>query len=64
MERLACMAQARGKFIEAQKIQPNGETGRADVALAVINKLYSIDRSATNSASSVVRSVACRSSAS
>jgi hypothetical protein len=44
VERLACWAHARRKFIEAQKVQPKGKTGRADVALSLINKLYSIER--------------------
>ncbi|MDG9918824.1 IS66 family transposase [Pseudomonas juntendi] len=44
VERLACMAHARRKFVEAQKVQPKGKTGRADVALTMINKLYGIER--------------------
>ena len=44
VERLACMAHARRKFVEAQKVQPKGKTGRADIALTMINKLYSIER--------------------
>jgi len=44
VERLACMAHARRKFVEAQKVQPKGKTGRADIALAMINKLYGIER--------------------
>ncbi|WP_339493035.1 IS66 family transposase [Pseudomonas sp. EA_15y_Pfl2_R67] len=44
VERLACMAHARRKFVDAQKVQPKGKTGRADVALAMINKLYGIER--------------------
>ena len=44
IERLACMAHARRKFIEAQKVQPKGKAGRADMALALINKLYGIER--------------------
>ena len=44
VERLACWVHARRKFIEAQKVQPKGKTGRADVALNLINKLYSIER--------------------
>ena len=34
----------RGKFVEAQKVQPNGKTGRADMGLPPINKLYSTER--------------------
>ncbi|MFI8742161.1 IS66 family transposase [Pseudomonas sp. NPDC077405] len=44
VERLACWAHARRKFIEAKKVQPKGKTGRADVALNLINKLYGIER--------------------
>ncbi|HHM9390838.1 TPA: IS66 family transposase, partial [Pseudomonas aeruginosa] len=43
IERLGCWAHARRKFIEAQKVQPKGKTGRADVALSLINKLYGIE---------------------
>ena len=44
MERLGCWAHARRKFVEAQKVQPKGKTGRADIALNLINKLYGIER--------------------
>ncbi len=44
VERLACWAHARRKFIEAQKVQPKGKTGRADMALNLINKLYGMKR--------------------
>lgn len=44
VERLACWAHARRKFVEAQKVQPKGKTGRADVALNLINRLYAIER--------------------
>tara|TARA_R110002020_G_C16261901_1_gene770531 strand:+ start:464 stop:1978 length:1515 start_codon:yes stop_codon:yes gene_type:complete len=44
VERLGCWAHARRKFIEAQKAQPKGKTGRADMALSLINKLYGIER--------------------
>lgn len=44
VERLACWAHARRKFVEAQKVQPKGKTGRADMALNLINKLYGIER--------------------
>jgi len=43
IERLACMAHVRRKFVDAQKVQPKGKTGRADVALTMINKLYGIE---------------------
>lgn len=32
------------KFVEAQKVQSKGKTGRADSALNMINKLYGIER--------------------
>jgi hypothetical protein len=44
VERLACMAHARRKFVEAQKVHPKGKTGRADIALTMINKLYGVER--------------------
>ena len=44
VERLACMAHVRRKFVEAQKVQPKGKTGHADIALTMINKLYGIER--------------------
>lgn len=44
VERLGCWAHARRKFVEAQKVQPKGKTGRADIALTMINKLYGIER--------------------
>ena len=43
IERLACWAHARRKFVEAQKVQPKGKTGRADMALSLINRLYAIE---------------------
>ncbi|WP_079202260.1 IS66 family transposase [Pseudomonas sp. CC6-YY-74] len=44
VERLACWAHAQRKFVEAQKVQPKGKTGRADIALGMINKPYGIER--------------------
>jgi len=44
VERLGCWAHARRKFVEAQKVQPKGKTGRADIALNLINKLYGVER--------------------
>lgn len=44
IERMDCWAHARRKFVEAQKVQPKGKTGRADIALNLINKLYGIER--------------------
>lgn len=42
-ERLGCWVHARRKFVEAQKVQPKGKTGRTDIALNLINKLYGIE---------------------
>lgn len=44
VERLACWAHARRKFVDAQKLQPKGKTGRADMALNWIKRLYAIER--------------------
>lgn len=41
---LACMTHALRKFVDAQKVQPKGKTGRADIALTMINKLYGVER--------------------
>ena len=43
--RLGCWAHARRRFIEAQRLQPKGKTGKPDQALSWINKLYGIERS-------------------
>lgn len=42
--RLGCWVHARRKFVEAQRMQPKGKTGKADQALAYIAKLYRIER--------------------
>ncbi|MBB3189194.1 transposase [Halomonas cerina] len=41
-----CWAHARRKFVEAQKVQPKGKTGKADWALNQIRKLYAVERQA------------------
>ena len=46
--RLGCWAHARRKFIEAQKIQPKGKTGKADQGLAFIQSLYRIEQTLKN----------------
>ncbi len=48
--RIGCWAHARRKFIEAQKIQPKGKTGKADVAINEIRKLYAIEAKAKDDA--------------
>ena len=44
LQRLGCWAHARRKFIEAQREQPKGKTGKADQGLAFIQKLYMIEK--------------------
>lgn len=39
-----CRAHARRYFMEAQKAQPKGKTGRADKALQLIAKLYAVEK--------------------
>ncbi|MDA9003858.1 IS66 family transposase [bacterium] len=43
---LGCMAHARRKFIDAQKLQPKGKVGKADHAIAQIATLYRIEKKA------------------
>lgn len=43
IRRLGCMAHARRKFMDAKKALPKGKTGKADQALAFIQKLYRIE---------------------
>ena len=40
-----CMAHARRKFIDAKTVQGKNKTGKADVALSLIGKLYGIEAS-------------------
>lgn len=42
--RLGCWAHARRKFVDAKKLQPKGKTGKADQAIAFIQKLYRIEQ--------------------
>jgi hypothetical protein len=41
---LCCWAHARRKFKEAQQAQPRGKTGKADVAINFIAKLYGVEK--------------------
>lgn len=41
---LVCFAHVRRRFVEAVRVQPNGKRGRADEAVALIGKLYGIER--------------------
>ena len=42
--RLGCWAHARRKFVDAQKLQKKGKVGKADQAIAYIQKLYAIEQ--------------------
>ncbi len=44
LERLCCWTQARRNFVEAHPVQPKGNTGRAEIALNLINKLCGVER--------------------
>ena len=43
IERLACWAHVRRRFVAATRVQPKGKRGRADEAVSLIGKLYRID---------------------
>jgi len=59
-ERLGFWAHARRKLVEAQKVQPKGNPGRADIGLNLINKLYGIERDLKACGDLNVRSVVTR----
>ena len=40
---VGCWAHARRRFMDAKKAQPNGKSGKADMALSMIQKLYRIE---------------------
>jgi len=44
VERLACWAHVRRYFVDAVRVQPKGKRGKADEAVALIGKLYRIER--------------------
>lgn len=44
LTRLGCWAHARRKFIDAQRQQPKGKTGKSDIVLGLIKKLYAIEK--------------------
>lgn len=41
---VGCMAHARRKFMEAKQAQPKGKSGKADMALNLIQQLYGIEK--------------------
>jgi len=46
---LCCWAHSRRKFMEAQKAQPIGKTGKADMAVNFIGKLYGAEKQTKHS---------------
>jgi len=46
---LCCWAHSRRKFIEAQKAQPKGKIGKADMAINFIAKLYGVEKQTKDS---------------
>jgi transposase len=48
IERLACWAHVRRRFVEAVRVQPKGKRARADEAVSLIGKLYRIEREHKN----------------
>ena len=44
IEHLVCWAHVRRKFVEARRVQAKGKKGRADEAVALIGKLYGIEK--------------------
>jgi transposase len=61
IERLACWAHVRRRFVEATRVQPKGKRGKADEAVSLIGKLYRIEREHKD-ATSEVRHLARQSS--
>ena len=47
IERLACWAHVRRRFVDAVRVQPKGKRGKANEAVALIGKLYGIEREFT-----------------
>ena len=48
---VGCMAHARRKFMGAKQSQANGKSGKADMALNLIQQLYAIEKSLRDSCS-------------
>ena len=44
IEHMVCWAHVRRKFVEATRVQAKGKKGRADEAVALIGRLYGIER--------------------
>lgn len=50
---VGCLAHARRKFMDAKKLQGKGKSGKADIALAKIQKLYALEARLKGSSSGV-----------
>ena len=44
IQRLACWAHVRRRFVDAVRVQPKGKRGKADEAVSLIGRLYRIER--------------------
>ena len=53
VERLVCWAHVRRRFVDAARVQPKGKKGLADEAVALIGKLYGIERTHKTSSDEV-----------
>jgi transposase len=49
LSHLCCWAHSRRKFMDAQKSQPKGKTGKADMAINFIGKLYGAEKQTKDS---------------
>ena len=49
LNHLCCWAHSRRQFMEAQKVQPKGKTGKADMAINFIGKLYGVEKQTKDS---------------
>jgi transposase len=49
IDHLCCWAHVRRKFYDAQKAQPKGKTGKADMAINFIAKLYGVEKQSKDS---------------
>jgi transposase len=62
IEHLVCWAHVRRKYVDAVKVQPKGTHGHADVAVALIGKLYDIEREHKDSSIEVRYAARCEKS--
>ncbi len=53
IKHMACWAHVRRRFVDAVRVQPKGARGKADEAVALIGKLYAIERAHKDATDSV-----------